>query len=157
MITAEELQKVLVAAGVPQGLIIIMDEDYVMTTPDWITGKLGKALNKFFFDTGIKAQYSQYDCNKYAKTASTIADWCWATTRDEAAALAFGMFAYIGDLGPHMLNIAIHRHEDENLHVAFYEPQPGIEEGTIAFAPICLLPKILDAQSVRSCLSCLFL
>lgn len=157
MIHAEELQTALVASGIQLDSIYILDEEYIMTTPRWITKDLSASMNKFFFDTGIKYQYDQYDCNKFAKTASTIADWCWAKTMVREAALAFGMFAYMSWMGPHMVNIAVHRNEQGKLYVAFYEPEPSAPSDHDVFSLICLLPKTLDEESIRTSFYCLFL
>ena len=156
MITAKELTDVLVGIGIRREVIKTFDENYIMTTPEWITTKLGDSLNKFFFDTGIKYSYEQYDCNKFAKTASTIADWCWVKTKKEGAALAFGLFGYVSG-GGHMINIAVHRDENSKLYVAFYEPQPGVSEGTLAFQLVCLTKLNLNKEDIQSCVTCLFL
>lgn len=157
MITYDELTAVLSGSGISKDVIQVFDEEYVLPTDGWITTKLGPALDKFFFDTGIKYGEDQYDCNKFAKTASTIADWCWNKTKTENAALAFGMFAYL-ESGGHMINIAVHRDQNSKLYLAFYEPQPSApEDGTVIFKPICLTKRTLSTEDIQSCIACLFL
>lgn len=156
-VSVNDMTKALVDAGIPSGSIQLYDEDFVLTTPDWITNKLGAAMNKFLFDTGIKFQYEQFDCVKFAKTASTIADWCWAETKVDETSLAFGLFAFISDDGPHMINVAVHKDQQGKLFVAFYEPQPGVPDGHATFSTVCLLPQKLEKEAIQSCLGCLFL
>jgi len=47
----------------------------------------------------------------------------------------------------HAISVAIHRDENGNLYVAFYEPQPN---------PSCLQPKILTPDEIQSCICALF-
>jgi hypothetical protein len=157
MITYIELNAVLTDSGIRQEAIQIFDEEFVLPTSHWITHDLGASLDKFFFDTGIKFGYNQYECNKFAKTATTIADWSWAKTKTRDVALAFGMFGYIGGVDGHMINIAVHRDSASKLYLAFYEPQPFVAEGEMAFRLVCLTQKTLSKEDIRSCISCLFL
>ena len=156
MITADELTQTLVDGGIPKSTIQLFDEYYIFPTENWISKELGASLNKFFFDTGIKYQDDQYDCNKFAKTASTIADWCWAKTKVKDAALAFGIFGFMRGFG-HAINIAVHRDANHKLYLAFYEPQPSIAEGSSAFSLICLTKLNLTKEDIQSCVTCLFL
>lgn len=157
MITSTEIVETLVNAGIREEVILIYDQQFVLPTPEWITNKLGASLDKFFFDTGIKYGENQYECNKYAKTATTIADWCWAKTKTKDVALAFGMFGYLAGIGGHMINIAVHRNESNGLYLAFYEPQPSAPEDKAVFQTVCLTKRTLPQESISSCVSCLFL
>ena len=150
MICYEELSTVLTDSGISPGVIRIFDEDFVLPTPHWIMNDLGASMGKFLFDTGIKFEYNQYECNKFAKTATTIADWSWAKTTTREVALAFGMFGYL-ESGGHMINIAVHRDDTNKLYLAFYEPQP------IPPNFVCLTKKTLSKEDIQSCIICLFL
>lgn len=154
MVTGAEINAALVAKGVHSDRIAFYDQEYVLPTRAWITEKLGPALDKFFFDTGISFRWEQFECNKYAKTASTIADWCWAKTGPREAALAFGVFTYGSEggrrVGPHTLNIAIHRDESGKLFPAFYEPMRDA-------ATVCMTPVELSDSELSSSFACLFL
>lgn len=150
MISYEELSAVLTGSGISQDVIQIFGEDFVLPTPQWIMNDLGSSMDKFFFDTGIKYEYNQYECGKFAKTATTIADWAWAKTTTREVALAFGMFGYL-ESGGHMINIAVHRDDTNKLYLAFYEPQPTIPNF------VCLTKKILTPEDIQSCIACLFL
>lgn len=154
MISNEQLTEFLVKAGMNTRNIVVSAEDYVMPTPGWITKDLSASMNKFLFNSGIKFNYNQFDCKKFAKTASTIADWCWAKTTNKEAALAFGMFGYLTAL--HAINVAIHRNDKQELYLAFYEPQLGIPGDHAVFSPICLTPVTLTQDDIASCLFCWF-
>ncbi len=163
MISSALLIQTLTAAGVPLAKISVFDSDYELPAPSWITGDLSSAFAKFLFDTGIQWTESRFDCNKFSKSASTIADWCWTKTRNASeAALALGLFAMPG----HMLNVAIHLKQAEadfsreitvdDLRVAFYEPQPTVPSGEMVYAGVTLREVSLTAEECRNCLDCLF-
>lgn len=163
MISAQLLQLMLIRAGVPVTKINIFDSDYELPSPSWIERDLSAAFQTFLFKSGIKWTESQFDCNKFAKSASTIADWCWAETKGATeTALAFGLFAYPG----HMLNLAVHlvqEHADpsraigaDDLRVAFYEPQPTVPPGEMVYSGVTLREVTLSAAERGSSLNCLF-
>jgi hypothetical protein len=157
MISSKELIKLLTDSGIRPDVINVQDENFVLPTPEWITNDLSKALNDFFFYSGIKYEENQYDCNRFAKTASTIADWCWAKTKTEDAALALGMFGYFYGINGHVITIAVHRDEQGKLYLGFYEPQPSAEEGKVSEIILCLTKRTLYLEDIQSCISCLFL
>lgn len=155
MIDCEQLQAVLVGAGIPERAISILDDAYVLPTAEWVTRDLSRALNGFYFQSGIRYTPEQFDCNHFSKTASVIADWSWAKTEKREAALAFGVFGYITD--GHMITVAVHREPiTRALAVAFYEPQPSVPNGTQAFSLVCMTPKQLTAEDIQSCIACWF-
>ena len=142
MISANQLTDKLVKAGIPQIAIHLFDDDYELPDPDWIKHDLSKAFSKFLFDTGIVFNSEQYDCNKFAKSASTIADWCWAKTNKTEAALAFGLMGIPG----HMLCVAAHIDG-----VKFYEPQPMGMNQTAT-----LTESNLTKEGILECFTCIF-
>ncbi len=158
MISDTKLIDTLVKVGVPSGSILAFDSGYELPAPDWILNDLAKEFNKFLFDSGITWVEDKFDCNKFSKSVSTIADWKWAKTTSEEAALAFGMFGYSSGLDGHMLCIAVHCDTGDinNLRVAFYEPQPSVPEGMAVFSTICLTEVKLSEADIKSCVSCLF-
>lgn len=151
MISAQQLETALTTAGIPPGRILIFDEDYELPEPSWVTGELGASLREFLFNARVQFVNEQFDCNKFAKMASTIADVCWARTRREEAALAFGMFATVG----HMLCVAVHVGPGGALYPAFYEPQPSVH-GASSYALVCLEEVKLPESELVSCVSCIF-
>ena len=62
------------AAGIREDAIDIFDEDYELLTPEAITGELSGLLADTLFRLEIHYVESQFDCNKFAKLASTLAD-----------------------------------------------------------------------------------
>ena len=160
MISGEKLIETLIAKGIPRDRILIFDEEFELPAPDWITNDLSKEFNKFLFDTGIKWIEDKFDCNKFSKSVTTIADWKWAKTQSGEAALALGMFGYASELiiDGHMLCVAIHCEtvEIKNLRLAFYEPQPSVPEGTAVFNTIFLTEIKLTNEDIKSCVACLF-
>jgi hypothetical protein len=128
--------------------------DYVMPTEFWITERFGPALLNFLDKNDFRYRDEQYECNKYAKTASTLADWAHLKTKNEESALAFGCFGFLTKEGAgHMINFAIHRDNKKELYLAFYEPQP--QRGTLTWK--CLKPVELTKEEISSCISCVLL
>lgn len=164
MISSDLLTKVLIAAGIPAEAICIFDEDYELLTPESITVTLSAQMRDFLFAHSIKWTESLFDCNKFSKLASTLADVDWINTRPAGeAALAFGLFAYSG----HMINVAVHLKLNEadpsrqitaeDLRVAFYEPQPQVPDGRRYFTAIPLAPVTLKPEEIKTCLMCEFI
>lgn len=162
MISADTLRGALVLAGVPGGTIALYDSDYELPEANWITGEFREAFNRYLFDNRIK--YSpRFDCNKFAKAASLMADRCWDQEGSTEAVLAFGMFAMVR----HMMNIAVHLKVSpadpsrelvaEDLRVAFYEPQPSPVEGQAVFSLVTMQEIHLSLVEVQTCVSCNFL
>ncbi len=153
-LSANELTRALTDAGVPPACIALFDEDFALVTPAWITGPLADAYRDLLFKLGIRWTEDQFDCNKFAKLATTVADLCWVTTRQEDAALAFGMFA----TPAHMLCVAVHRDDSApgTLRVAFYEPQPSVPEGEMVFAAVPLRETRLTRAQIQTALACIF-
>lgn len=154
MITSEEILKLFTDAGADPGKVWIWDSHFVMPTPEWIQGELGVALRNFFWSTGIQYSDTQFDCNRFAKSAATVADWCWVRTEKRDAALAFGVFTYLEGFGGHAINVAVHRRADQSLYLAFYEPQPTRNGGQ--FIELCLTPVEISPEQLRLCLGCYF-
>ncbi len=73
------------------------------------------------------------------------------------AVVPVGLFGYASnDLGLHMIVTVPHRNADNGLYLAFYEPQPAAPENEAVFSLVCLTPRTLDSDEIKSCLSCLF-
>lgn len=169
MISARQVLDALVAAGVPANAIGLFDAWYECPTANWVTRKLGESMSDFLYRAGINYSDEQFDCNHYAKLGSAIADLCWVRTRDAGAALAFGMFAFVGDQGGHMICVAVHAPASATgadaapgaeLRVAWYEPQPTIPAGhQVVFtgAMVSMQEVKLTRKEITSCVSCLFL
>lgn len=154
-IGANDLDRALVAAGIPEKLIVLMDEEYYLPPADWITGALAKSLNNFLFDTGIKYVPDRFDCNHFSKTACAIADWCWQQTKGAPeAALAVGLFAFLSQ--GHCIVVSGDEDKAGNITIGFYEPQPSVPEGEQTFALVCLTPVKLMPEDTASCACCLF-
>ena len=158
MISSDTLTEVFIKAGVDPTAISFFDGEYELPSPNWITNDLAKAFNSFLFDMGIKWTSNQFDCNKFSKSASTIADWCWVKTRTEETALAFGMFCYGDMFGSHMLCVAIHCDTGDinQLRIAFYEPQSISPSRDGSFRTVCLTEKKLTDEDIKSCVACIF-
>lgn len=144
MISRDELRERLIAGGIPSHVIQIFDLDYELPKPRWIQNELAGAFRRFLFDAELVGRPEQFDCNKYAKLASTMADLCWARTRKSDAALAFGL----AGVGLHMVNVAVHKDG-----VAFYEPQlqgEGVSGG------VSMRRVEHTREDLRLCTVCLF-
>ena len=152
MISAEQLTSALRRAGVPLDVIIVFDESFELPAPDWITVDLAKAFTEFLFKAGITYRDGQFECNKFAKSASTIADWCWVKTRPSLSALAFGIFAYPG----HMLCLAAHQ-SASGIYLAGYEPQGSVPEGEAYSQPVILKQLTITREEFEACEDCLFI
>lgn len=157
-VTHTEIREVLARSGVVPERITLLDQDYCLPTPEWITGPLRKSLGDFLFYSGIQYVDQRFDCDDFAATAANLAGLCWAKTPGAPmAGLAIGMFGFIDRYDTsHCIICAIHKRE-QGLYPAWYEPQPSVEDGQAAFQNICLTPVKLTSEEAQSCLCCLFL
>lgn len=153
--TAKELRRLLLETGVPEAAIHLKAESFVMAPPEWVTERLGHALDDFYFDTGIQPVDEQFDCTTYTLFAVAWSKPCWALTQPgREAALAFGLFDCLAVL--HTVCIAVHRDGNGQLYPAWYEGTPSVKAGTQAFRLVTMLPKPMTKEYIESCVSCAF-
>lgn len=146
-ISAERILAAAIKAGIKPGVVVCEDELYGALAPFWIVGTLGKHLSSALESAGIT--YSDaFDCNRFSKIASAIADLHMLKTTTEVPC-AFGTFAYYpesADYG-HSINVAAHWESDKpdaGIYFAFYEPQSQLK------------PVDLSNKEIRSCLEMRF-
>ena len=152
MISAEQLTTALMAAGIPQGMIRLFDEEFEAVEPSWITGELRQAFERALFSGGITAREGQFDCNKMAKMASMQTDLCWYHTCKSEAVLAIGVLG----VSFHMLLVAVHT-DGAGLRVACYDPTPQVIPGGAVTNGTTMREMAVTRQEYQECLSCIFL
>jgi hypothetical protein len=151
MISAKQLTGALMGVGIPLECIQLFDEDFECPEPSWITGELREAFESALFRSGIMGREGQYDCNKIAKLASTVADLCWYKTQKSEAVLAFGVLGVPG----HMVCVAVHT-DESGLWVGCYDPTPQVPPGLPVTDGTTLRPVYFTKEEYQSCLCCIF-
>lgn len=135
-ISAERIFAAAVKAGIKPGVVVIEDELFGAFAPFWIIGTLGKHLSQALESAGV-TYADAFDCNRFSKIASAIADLHMLKTTTEVPC-AFGTFAYQPDNADagHSINVAVHWSSDKpdaEIYFAFYEPQNQLK--AIALSP----------------------
>ena len=148
IITDSQLIQHLIAFGVPENTIMIYDEYYNCPTKEWIVGPFAKQFNDYLFYNKIQWIENKFDCNKFSKLATCIADMDWLNTPSDENALAYGLIAADG----HCITIA-----DHNGEIGLYEPQPAIPAGKDStYALVTMTPVIWTKDQLKTCVGCLF-
>lgn len=146
-ISADRIMAAAIKAGIKPGMVVIEDELFGALAPFWIVGTLGKHLSQALESAGV-TYADAFDCNRFSKIASAIADLHMLRTTTEVPC-AFGTFAYWPeDAGAaHSINVAAHWSSDQpdaEIYFAFYEPQSQLKAVE------------LSAKEIKSCLEMRF-
>lgn len=144
--TAETIIKLARKAGIPMSAVMVLDGTFACPTKASIKS-IGRGLSELLASAGLKYKTEAFDCNRFAKLASAMADIGWINSHPTEDAIAFGIMALASR--SHAFNVTVETNSGGAYRFCYYEPQP--QNG------ICLAPLKIKKEELTSCVSLLFL
>jgi hypothetical protein len=132
--------------GFASGSIHLLDDKYVLPTPESIE-EFAKRYGNFLWSANLQnAIENVWDCDKFAimaKSMANVDNAIWRKQTDNLnCGLAFGVCFVHTENGGHAINMSILQDSDGKLGVHYYEPQ---FQTTDSGLNLCLTEKSRDS------------
>lgn len=142
-VRAEVLSVFLESQGIDARSINLLDEDYSLPDPEWVSGKLAHSWATLINSLGFKYADETRDCDDFAAGARWWAQYLQSRTRPGDSALALFECAYVPESGAgHAICGCVSRRAGAFV-LSFFEPQPTQTVNGLAvqtMKPVTLTP-----------------